>query len=255
MKKFTKAVLCSCAIFGLFIINASNIKALESNPIDSNYVKLNQGTNQDVANNDEILEQKQNELQEFERKLRSILSSRGLITDTRSGWLDGYPNYQQEASYYCGPATIKQAVQYINGSSASQGTYASSMGTNGYDGTYVYKMASQMNYRQSAHTYAYQYIGNGASSSVWSAIVNNIWNNKPTILHASTSSLYMYNGVSLGHYITAIGYMGLDFADSNKQILYIDTWSANYGRGTTLGQHYDSMYNVASTVYNRYLIY
>ena len=38
-------------------------------------------------------------------------------------------NYKQENGYYCGPATCKQTIKYINGSAKSQSAIAKSIGT------------------------------------------------------------------------------------------------------------------------------
>ena len=92
---------------------------------------------------------------------------------------------QQETSYYCGPANVKMVLQYLNGSSLSQSTYASSMGTN-TSGTYVYKITNELNKYSSKK---YQYASNLSQDTFKSIIDSDIANNKPLILHAKTRSL------------------------------------------------------------------
>lgn len=235
-------------VIGLF--NSLEIKG-ES---DNDYIIRNQGN---------YLEIKQNRHDKLVRDYETmrllgdlpISEIESLVSDGRRGYLSGYPNYQQSYGYYCGPANIKQAIQYINGSSLSQDAYANHMGTSSSSGTYVYKMKNEMNYRQSTFTYTYQLIDTSNTNLVWTAILQNTLNNKPTILHANTGSLYLYNGTSLGHYITAIGFFGMNDTSVEKEIDYIDTYSNNYGRGTTLGMHTDTLSNIEASLMNRYIIY
>lgn len=167
-------------------------------------------------------------------------------------------NYQQENGYYCGPANVKQVVQYLNGSSASQTTYATYMGTNSTDGTYVYAIKNALN-NYTSQSYSYV-LGSNYTSSTFSTLVKNkISSNKPIILHANTSSLAMYNGTSLGHYLTVNGYTyTASFGDSTgiDNIYYVDTWYGSYGNGSVLGEHLDTTTNVFNTVNSssRYII-
>lgn len=167
-------------------------------------------------------------------------------------------NYQQENGYYCGPANIKQVVQFLNGSSSSQSTYANYMGTNSTDGTYVYAMKNALN-NYTSQSYSYVLGSNYTSSSFSTLVKNKISANKPIILHANTSSLTMYNGTSLGHYLTVNGYTyTAAFGDSTgiDNIYYVDTWYGSYGNGSVLGEHMDTTSNVFNTVNSssRYII-
>lgn len=160
------------------------------------------------------------------------------------------PNYQQQNGYYCGPANIKQVVQYLNGSSYSQDTYASYMGTNSNDGTYVYQMTNALNnYTSKSYSYV---LGNNYNTNTFATLVQNrVSNNKPIILHALTSSLALYNGTNLAHYITVNGHtLTAAFGGSSgiNNIYYVDTWYQNYGSGSVLGEHMDTTSNVFNTV-------
>lgn len=176
------------------------------------------------------------------------------ITDVRSGWLFDYPLYPQEVYYWCGPASIKQAIQYITGASASQSVYAANMGTNGDVGTYVYLMTNELNRNQSVHSYAHEYMYNWDTVGIWNRIVANAEANLPSIMHTLTKYLYLYNGANFGHYITALGYMRNEDG-TKKSIVYMDTYSYDGGRGTTLGEHTDSIENIANSLGGRYLIW
>ena len=166
-------------------------------------------------------------------------------------------NYKQDNGYYCGPANVKQVVQYLNGSSSTQSTYANYMGTNS-DGTYVYAVRNALNYYTNQN---YNYVlGSNYNSSSFSTLVKNkISSNKPIILHANTASLAMYNGTSIGHYLTVNGYTYTAAFGGNTgidNIYYVDTWYANYGNGNVLGEHMDTTSNVFNTVNSssRYII-
>lgn len=167
------------------------------------------------------------------------------------------PNYRQDNDHYCGPANIRQVVEYLNGNSENQEVYANYMGTN-ENGTYVYAMTNALNY-YTLQSYSY-ILGSNYNSSTFSTLVKNkISANKPIILHANTSSLSMYNGTSLGHYLTVNGYTYTSsFSDNTgiNNIYYIDTWYENYGNGSVFGEHLDTTTNVFNTISSsgRYII-
>lgn len=167
-------------------------------------------------------------------------------------------NYRQDNGYYCGPANVKQVVQYLNGSSASQSTYASYMETNSIDGTYVYAIRNALN-NYTSQSYSYVLGSNYNASSFSTLVKNKITANKPIILHSNTGSLSMYNGTSLGHYLTVNGYTyTASFGGSTgiDNIYYVDTWYGSYGNGSVLGEHMDTATNVFNTVNSssRYII-
>ena len=155
----------------------------------------------------------------------------------------GVPTYQQEQNYYCGPASVKETLHFINGSSLSQSQYASDMGTN-TSGTYVYQIRNELNNKQSAHTYTYEDIS--TVSRFNQIVIADILDSDvgvPFIIHALTGSLYMYNGTTIHHYLVVNG-----ANQTTQKVTYIDSWAYDYGRGTTLGQHTDTRSNVANTV-------
>ncbi len=161
--------------------------------------------------------------------------------------------FQQETSYWCGPASVKETLQFINGSSLSQSQYASNMSTNSTEGTYVYRVTNELNARQSRHTYAHE---TGVSATKFNTIIiSDILDSDvgvPFILHAITGSLYMYNGTNINHYLVVNGANMI-----TQTVTYIDSYANNYGRGTTLGQHTDSRSNVYNTINiaNRFIIW
>lgn len=164
----------------------------------------------------------------------------------------GIQYFTQERGYYCGPASVKEVLHFLNGSSLSQSTYASNMGTNS-SGTMVYRVRNELNARQSRHVYQYEDISTETRfNQILIADVMDSDAGVPFVLHALTSSLYLYNGNELHHYLVVDG-----GKMNTQQVRYADSWGTDYGRGTTLGKHIDSRANVASTVTSsgRYVIW
>lgn len=62
------------------------------------------------------------------------------------------PCYKQETRYWCGPATVKQTLQYLKGSSPSQSALAKALGTT-TSGTSIYAIQKYLNNHQNKNTY------------------------------------------------------------------------------------------------------
>ena len=141
-------------VIALFIItNFFTICSYASENSNLEYIKMNQGTEADIIENQKN--------QKFIEEVQWANTPMPMVTYVPIKL--SVTAYEQEKSYWCGPANIKQVIQYINGSSSSQSTYASSMGTNSTDGTYVYKMVNELNKRQSDFKYAYKYVSSSMS--------------------------------------------------------------------------------------------
>lgn len=264
MKKIFSLTLLIALIISMCLPTFAYTDLSCNTDTNSEYVKLHGGSIEDQQKNEENRRKAQLELENLVFPLS---------TDSRTLSI---PTYQQEKSYWCGPANIKQVIQYINGSSESQSTYASSMGTNSSDGTLVYKMANELNNRQSVHTYSYTKISSNSKQTLATNIVMNTDLGRPCIFHSRTQYLYMYNGNSLGHYLTCRGYnfSGFETASigDNKYstvsnivspnassldgtVYYTDCYYKDFGRGSVLGNHSDSLDNILSSMNGRYLIY
>ena len=162
--------------------------------------------------------------------------------------------FKQEKDYYCGPANIKMVVQYLESSSESQSVYANYMGTDDAGESNAYDMWRSLNHYTS-RSWTESWYSEYSTSSFANLVKNNIDDNKPLILNARTKTLYMYNGVNLGHYITISGYTyTASFGDSPwyGYFYYVDPYDRNYGLGTNLGEHQDTASNVFGTLNHRY---
>lgn len=110
----------------------------------------------------------------------------------------------QENNYYCGPATTKQVLHYINGTSLSQDEYAAALGTT-TDGTDMTMIRDVLNANQTKKTYTYAYIGTQGN---WELMVKHstYWGT-PAVIDINTSdydSEFWYN--TTGHFVNISGY-------------------------------------------------
>ncbi len=144
------------------------------------------------------------------------------------------PYYKQENGHYCGPATLKQTLQYINGSSLSQSKYASKdyldADTPKSDGTYFTtdtKMLSNVNRLQSRLTYYQNTIDskNKLLYYVWEDLTTY---NAPTILIIKTidadgtrTDEWSYR--TSGHFLSGVGVKakGTDIRVTDPYIQYV----------------------------------
>lgn len=169
------------------------------------------------------------------------------------------PTFEQELYYYCGPASIKETLHYINGSSLSQGTYASHMGVNQIDGAIVWKMAQELNQNQTKHNYIYE--KNITKDRFINILTSDILDSDvqvPIIMHSVANELYLYapapENPPISHYYVING-----ANMRTRNITYVDSYKHDYGRGTTLGQHTDTIDNAYASISNqatsRYIIW
>lgn len=152
--------------------------------------------------------------------------------------------YGQIYSNYCGPASVKSSLMYLNGSSPTQDQIASGCGTTS-NGTYLANMVTYMNNRLTTTYYTPQYRATKSAMQnyLWSGIQ---YDDPPIIGFAcSTSQGWRYN--SGGHFVLVNGartdreefnladpgilYLGLtgSFYDKSASDLYTAYNSVNIG--------------------------
>lgn len=190
---------------------------------------------------------KVNALTAYEKNIemnKNLLKSSKNSTNWEDKTLMFYPNYAQETSYYCGPASLKQAIQYLTGSSESQSAYAKEMGSPN-SGANAYDMTQVINKKQKAHKYVETYISKG---KLWNLVVSDIDQSVPIIALTNPRVLYMYSGSkSSGHYLTIIGYLD-NWGDYS--VYYMDTNNNSYNHGNTLGQFTEPLDNFEQSILN-----
>lgn len=113
------------------------------------------------------------------------------------------PYFKQNNSYYCGPATTKQSMHYLTGSSQSQSSIASALGTTtaGTDGN---NMVTYLNANQSNVYYMaiYPYSQASMEDLVYRGLTS--YGTAPILrLKMTTSQGWPYN--STGHFMNVSG--------------------------------------------------
>ncbi len=151
--------------------------------------------------------------------------------------------YAQEESYYCGPATLKQTTQYLNGKSESQSTIATTVGTTSKNGTEVSKMVDYL-ISNTTNAYADLWWYKDKASFV-DTIKSSIDDGIPVVLHMSTDSTYV-GGTNEWYYTTDGHYMNIrGYKKSGDLIAVADPYGYE-GGGVESGKYDVS----ASVVYD-----
>lgn len=128
--------------------------------------------------------------------------------------------FEQENNYYCGPATVKQVINYINGSSSSQSSYASQLGTT-TSGTDMTKIAGVLK-SNTGKNYVYAAI---SSKDTWySRVMNGVNNRMPAILDINTNSVSSIPYNSSGHYVNISGFDAI-----SDRVRITDPWTLGLG--------------------------
>lgn len=129
----------------------------------------------------------------------------------------------QRKLYYCGPASVYITLRYVNGTSPSQDTLAASMDTSEETGTNVSAVATELNNRIGAGTYAVYHTSDGAMNI---QIENSINYEYPVIYNPYGPSLINYEGTPAGgHYVVGTGYkLGWSGSQSYDDIHYFDPY-------------------------------
>ncbi len=276
--KFKRKLLLATAIASIVAIAPFSAFALSEEPRNENMDYILKNANPDDIYLDEngkiqysnnymnLMEEKNKQLNDsYQKYLQTkdlMISDNGIQTTNNAVIRKGFcyndrtlnvPTYQQERNHWCGPAAVKETLQFLNGSSLTQAQYASNMQTDADGSTFVYKLTNELNARQSKHTYQYEDVTN--ESRFTQILIADVMDSDvgvPFILHALTGSLYRYNGNTLHHYLVVNG-----GNMPQQKVTYVDSWNYDYGRGTTLGRYTDTRSNVANTVTSsgRYVIW
>lgn len=140
------------------------------------------------------------------------------------------PSFEQETSYWCGPATVKQVLDYINGTSKSQRYYADELGTT-KDGTVFSVVDDVLNDHQDENYYVYTTHDSDEQSKFNDKIEWGIDNGYPSILDLKNDPDYMpkYTRSVAGHIVNTSGYDWDDW-----EIRITDPFDQG-NRGVTLG--------------------
>lgn len=149
---------------------------------------------------------------------------------TTWNYLSGFTIYKQAESYYCVVASCKAAMQYLTGSSDSQSTIASALGTT-TSGTPFSKAKTYLNDNQKANTY----ISKDASTTQ-STMESNFYNaintyNAPPLISVKLSTKNGWAYDTSGHTMCISGARSdkayfriadpyIQWVDSNQSMFY-----------------------------------
>lgn len=123
-----------------------------------------------------------------------------------SGMTIAVTHFSQKNGHYCGPATVKQVVHWINGTSESQDYYAEELGTTSA-GTNMTDIDDVLNDCIDEQHYVYSSIG---TQTQWmDKIRSSIYNDRPAVLDINTIQLYKEDKFpydTRGHFVNVSGY-------------------------------------------------
>ena len=158
-------------------------------------------------------------LMEKERILQKEMMDLNSLSNLRAITALGVPKFIQEYSYWCGPATTKEVLHYLNGNSLTQSGYATALGTT-TAGTDFTRVASVLNNNLSNSFYAYSSIGN---QSLWfSRIQTDINKGYPIVLDIDASNVGEIPYSSSGHILPVCGYNN----GGTPPVLVVDPWTS-----------------------------
>lgn len=235
-----KKLLVSSFILGTVLYGPSMAKAENSN-LEENTIELEVNLNEIekiqiptyveiVTTKDQPTEEQLQILAESEKKLKSGVEPLATIPGGLYRTI-AVPSYKQTTSYYCGPATIKQVVQFLKGSSLAQSSYASQLGTTSSAGSDFSLVDNVLNNNQTKKTFVY---GNIGTYDNWAnRIKTSLTNNYPVVLDLKITPSYMpkYTRNIAGHILNV---SGVNTTSTPFQVRLTDPFDEG-GRGVTLG--------------------
>lgn len=126
-------------------------------------------------------------------------------------------NFKQETSYWCGPATVKQVVHFLNGSSQNQTFYAGKLGTT-TDGTDFSKIPKVLNDYQTSNTYSYRSFDSNEFVTWQSVMILTTDWGYPAVLDLKITPQNMpyYKSNVAGHILNTSGYDARNTSDTSS---------------------------------------
>ncbi|MEK3904506.1 hypothetical protein [Paenibacillus sp. FSL R7-0179] len=163
----------------------SGLKVLSPAENDEYFNSLNQDEQEKIK---EKIQSAENVAEELGSQARAATATKISIPGT-------FYIYQQTQSYYCSPAATKSIVQYLTGSSDSQGAIASALGTS-IIGTDPTTIAPYLNSKQSKVHYIYN------ANPTQTTLLNNLYYDVVTMKSPSSVGISNSSGANW-HYATS----------------------------------------------------
>lgn len=182
-----------------------------------------------------------------QRETEKLQALRKMRTSYPSAIKMSITAFKQDTEYYCGPATVKQVVHRINGSSLSQKAYAELLSTT-TDGTNMTLIPDVVNTCIDEQYYVYSSIG---TQDEWmEKIRSGIYNDRPAILDINTEDLHKQNKFpypTKGHFVNTCGY------SDTENVVYIT--DPHYEYTGTYEYPQDILYSANSAHFRKAIIW
>lgn len=134
----------------------------------------------------------------------SVLSQSKVARSASSGGALGVKVFTQENDHFCGPATVKQTLHYINGYSSSQDTIARAIGTNDR-GSNLEPMVDYINdHKDYGSTYVI--ISRPSKSKILRMVEYAVEHKTPVVCRLRFERTGSWKYETRGHFLNANGY-------------------------------------------------
>ncbi|TKI57353.1 hypothetical protein E8L90_18880 [Brevibacillus antibioticus] len=235
-KKFVSGLVAATALSSVLLIPQAFAQGTGDNP-EITEDKPTQEQIEAIPEKEELLERYiESKYEKFERSDIKNMSESEYpnIAANKAGekyrGTIGVDAFEQETNYYCGPATVKQVLHFINGKSKSQDQYAKELGTT-KAGTDFSLIDELLNKHQDRTKYVYKTHSSDEKHKFLDKIEYGIESDYPVLmdLHIKPSYMPIYNKPVEGHILNASGYDWRDW-----ELRLTDPFDQN-GKGRTLG--------------------
>ncbi|MDR2043335.1 MAG: C39 family peptidase [Clostridium sp.] len=140
------------------------------------------------------------------------------------------PVFTQETAYYCGPATVKQTLTYINGSAPSQSVIEGEIGTTSA-GSVLQYMLDYINEEQDENIYVI--VHQPSEQAIQTMVYNAVLHSAPAICRVAFSASFpdgSWKYSTNGHYMNANGYSGYgaEILVTDPNIINVDPNETGY---------------------------
>lgn len=167
------------------------------------------------------------------------------------------PAFEQLPNY-CGPASMKQAIHAIRGTSSSQEYYGTLVCTNTSAGTDQRYIAGAMNSELGISNYTYVWTNSLTNSQFYNIVKRSIDLGYPPIMHIRMEEMPAYNySNSGGHFVTISGHTITGIFDDDYSpinVYYVDPNRA-YNNGSAFGEKMVSLPIIKNAGYSGVLVY
>lgn len=225
MKKMLSMVLCTSMCISLAGA-AAQVYATDSVPFGSpnatEYISPEEQLSRYLERQGLTAEQREEAIEKYNLG-QSLANGNNLARAAHaSSKVLSVPWFSQENGYYCGPATVRQTVYYLNDMADSQTIIANALGTTSTSGTDTNKMCEYLNDNTD---YTYSVLWWWADADAFSdMVIADTDANQPIIGHISMSSKGDWPYATSGHYINYNGY-----SDSGETFHVTDPYADRYG--------------------------